>query len=350
MGFKVTGKFKDCLTRQISEAVRIGTSRDTLLNSKGEYGGNTVSRLSVKEDDWDRRKRARCEDQQEEEDKRLVAEFRMRKLIQHNNTDASPTTAASATQYETDEEEFQCDADAEIDTEGSAVTTMMTALDQTTTMSNRPSMVPLVTLGQSNWSPSVPLVYTKGGHGGQDEHPWLKRVPEGVDESGGGVVGQGGDHRDDDEDVAIHYETDEDEFLDRSASSLEHDHVQRVGPVGAVNTVPLPRTSEQNRSDRRVDRMGYDLAYFNLWWSRMAIEGRKEAKETLRKEQEQAKTRRRLVKGRKRMTRGVEAAGNTLLVPASVSQMTEDLRGGTNLERGNCNGVLGGGHQCQMIG
>ena len=35
MEFKVTGKFKDCLTRQISEAVRIGNSRDTLLNSKG---------------------------------------------------------------------------------------------------------------------------------------------------------------------------------------------------------------------------------------------------------------------------------------------------------------------------
>ena len=104
-----------------------------------------------------------------------------------------------------------------------------------------------------------------------------------------------------------------------------------------MTAVPLPRTSERSRSCRRVDRIGYDLAYFNLWWSRMAIEGRKEAKETLRKEQEQAKTRRRLVKGRKRMTRGVEAVGDSFLVPASVSQMTEDLRGGTNLERGNFN-------------
>ena len=89
--------------------------------------------------------------------------------------------------------------------------------------------------------------------------------------------------------------------------------------------------------------MGYDLAYFNLWWSRMAIEGRKEAKETLRKEQEQALTRRKHVKGKKRMTRRVEAVGDNFIVPTSVSQIITALRGGNNIERGNINVGVGRG-------
>ena len=46
--------FKDCLSRQISEALRINHSKDMLLNSKGEYGHNSVSRLTVQEDVWER--------------------------------------------------------------------------------------------------------------------------------------------------------------------------------------------------------------------------------------------------------------------------------------------------------
>ena len=80
------------------------------------------------------RKRDRREDKQEEEDKRLVAEFRVRKLIQSNNTDASRPTAELATLsggYETNEDEFQS-ADEKA-TEESAVATMMT---MTTTLQN----------------------------------------------------------------------------------------------------------------------------------------------------------------------------------------------------------------------
>ena len=39
----------------------------------------------------------------------------------------------------------------------------------------------------------------------------------------------------------------------------------------------------------------------------------------------------------------MEAAGDTLLVPASGNQMLEDLRGGTHFERGNCNVDVGRG-------
>jgi hypothetical protein len=31
---------------------------------------------------------------------------------------------------------------------------------------------------------------------------------------------------------------------------------------------------------------GYNLTYFTLWWNRMAVEGRKDAKEKRRKEEE----------------------------------------------------------------
>ena len=46
MEFSVTGMFKDCLSKQISEALRINNSADVLLNSKGEYGHNSASRLA----------------------------------------------------------------------------------------------------------------------------------------------------------------------------------------------------------------------------------------------------------------------------------------------------------------
>ena len=63
--------------------------------------------------------------------------------------------------------------------------------DQLTTASNRPAREPLVNLGQSNRSPCSTLVYTKGRDGGQDEHPWMKGVPERVDESGVKLVNGG---------------------------------------------------------------------------------------------------------------------------------------------------------------
>jgi hypothetical protein len=81
MQFSVTGMFRDCLSRQISEALRINLSKDVLLNSKGEYGNNSVSRLTVQEDVWDRRERDRLEEEQEEElNKKQVEEFKMRKM------------------------------------------------------------------------------------------------------------------------------------------------------------------------------------------------------------------------------------------------------------------------------
>ena len=77
MEFSVTGMFRDCLTRQKSEALRINFS-----NSKGECGGNIVSRLTVQEDAWERRERDRQEEELEELNKKKVEEFRKMKSLQ----------------------------------------------------------------------------------------------------------------------------------------------------------------------------------------------------------------------------------------------------------------------------
>ena len=63
------------------------------------------------------------------------------------------------------------------------------------------------------------------------------------------AVGGGGD------DVAIKYETDEEEFLDECDCNQ-----------ATELSVKTRDTRRQERSARRVGRMGYDLAYFNLWW------------------------------------------------------------------------------------
>jgi hypothetical protein len=81
MEFTVTGRFKDCLSRQISEALRINNSTDVLLNSKGEYGNNSVSRLVVQEDAWVRRERDRLEEEQAELTKRQVDQFKHQKMM-----------------------------------------------------------------------------------------------------------------------------------------------------------------------------------------------------------------------------------------------------------------------------
>ena len=43
--FKIIGKYKDCLTRQLKEAVVLG-AKPKSLNSKGEFGGNHCTKVN----------------------------------------------------------------------------------------------------------------------------------------------------------------------------------------------------------------------------------------------------------------------------------------------------------------
>ena len=49
--FRVLGKYKDCLTRQLKEAVRVQNRPDN-ININGQFGGGTIPRLVVVKSDW----------------------------------------------------------------------------------------------------------------------------------------------------------------------------------------------------------------------------------------------------------------------------------------------------------
>ena len=50
--FKMVGSFKDCLTRQVAEAVRI-MNKGRVLNSKSEFSRCHISRLTVEKTEWE---------------------------------------------------------------------------------------------------------------------------------------------------------------------------------------------------------------------------------------------------------------------------------------------------------
>ena len=77
--YKIKKSFKDCLSRQIGEAIAIMLSSDELLNGKCEYLSNTISRVRVDEDDLERKKRESREEAEERERVQAVNEFRVEK-------------------------------------------------------------------------------------------------------------------------------------------------------------------------------------------------------------------------------------------------------------------------------
>ena len=79
MTFTVLALFKDALSRQISEAIRIHYSVDNILNSKSEYMSNKISRLTIEEDAWERKERSRLEEEEEKVAKEEVEKFKKSK-------------------------------------------------------------------------------------------------------------------------------------------------------------------------------------------------------------------------------------------------------------------------------
>ena len=59
---KVISSYKDCLQRQVSEALKIYNSKDELLNSKNEYASNHLSRIVVDMDSVARKKQVQREE------------------------------------------------------------------------------------------------------------------------------------------------------------------------------------------------------------------------------------------------------------------------------------------------
>ena len=69
---RILKQYKDCLSRQVGEAIQILLSKDQLLNSKNEYILNCIARITVQEDLYKRKARMLRE---EEEEKRLEMEI-----------------------------------------------------------------------------------------------------------------------------------------------------------------------------------------------------------------------------------------------------------------------------------
>ena len=74
--FRMSGRFKDALSRQVSEAMDIYHTTDNILNSKSEYINNCISRLTVNEQDWERKVREKQEEQDELEEMEKVEDFK----------------------------------------------------------------------------------------------------------------------------------------------------------------------------------------------------------------------------------------------------------------------------------
>ena len=77
--FRTIRVFKDCLTRQLSEAVMISLSGDALLNGKCDYLANCISRVTVNEDNYERKKREFREEMDEKERLQKLEEFKKEK-------------------------------------------------------------------------------------------------------------------------------------------------------------------------------------------------------------------------------------------------------------------------------
>ena len=148
------------------------------------------------------------------------------------------------------------------------------------------------------------------------------------------------DSHEDEEPAPTHeYETDEDEFLHEPDTST----VACLAKP-ALDTEKRPVKTENTAKQRKSAQLEYDLAYFNLWWARMAIEGRREAKELKKMEEEErlASRKRKWVEfgsnvAKKRTSKDTKMIEDILSLPIrnNVNQSLEITRGGPDDNGGN---------------
>ena len=77
--FKIVNIFKDCLTRQLTEAKAISLSGDGLLNGKCDYLTNCITRVTLDEDVYEKKKREMREEFEEKERIESLENFKKEK-------------------------------------------------------------------------------------------------------------------------------------------------------------------------------------------------------------------------------------------------------------------------------
>ena len=80
--FRIRSSYKDCLSRQLAEAVAIHATGDKILNGKCEYLQNNIARVKVDETDIEKKKREAKEDEEERERLIEIEKFKADKLPQ----------------------------------------------------------------------------------------------------------------------------------------------------------------------------------------------------------------------------------------------------------------------------
>ena len=365
MEFGVTAIYRDCLSRQIGEALRIHNTTDEILNSKSEYMANSVRRLTVEEDAWERRERSRREQEDEELNKRMVEEFMRAKRTGHAHLDEAqelpeiptPSTATTPTQEPPEisqntakqnlhsqnlvnQSEVTVNTVTESEYLGSGGVGACKTLEVSPdikddterycpgSLIDTPGNTQRVTLGQSNGSPVRVQV----------EHPWLKTVyKKEVD------WGEGADEQ---QKAVAEYATDEDEFMQQEQDPpvLTFAFTQKAAPTG--NQV---LQSSKSRKHKKGGKGGYHLAYFSLWWNRMQREAGKE-EESRRKEDERDQLLERWTAWEyrsKESTQQTEVISERPLM--TISEQSMDVttlclgRGGTRITGETTNGICGVG-------
>ena len=78
--FRVLKSYKDALSRQLGEAVKIWMTGDDVLNSKNEYLSNCITRITVQAGAVERKLRERNEEIAEKEKNERVKSFKEQKL------------------------------------------------------------------------------------------------------------------------------------------------------------------------------------------------------------------------------------------------------------------------------
>ena len=281
MEFSITSRYKDCLSRQIGEALRINYSKDVILNSKGEYMSNTISRLSLEEDAWERKERSRVEEEQDKLDKEEVEKFRKLKTssqLEENEPSIDPSLqggdGSEQIEYETDEEEFG--DEPEPNTGGPCHLYGGGAPHQQTNtracgQSGQSSLQEI-----TSFEPSLQdddrielIVY-------ETDEEEFEEKPE--PNTGGPCHLYGGG--------APHQQTNTRACGQSGQSSIQEDppHQSQLQPRKKP-----PTKSSSSKSKTRLKKcnlLDYNLGYFNLWWSRMEREGVKEEIARLKKDKE----------------------------------------------------------------
>ena len=90
--FKIIKRFRDCLSRQVAEAIKILTTKDSILNSKNEYLNNCIPRIVVDETRLERLMREQREEKNEKDELKRLENFRLEKQSQKRSSRTAEET------------------------------------------------------------------------------------------------------------------------------------------------------------------------------------------------------------------------------------------------------------------